>query len=221
MRIHARVRLLLSILAASLGAACSDSTAPAKSTFAEHLDSLYFATASDSSMSDNRRFSRIFAIGLFEVAAAYGVPAKRITVSTSNGPEQWLAFEFVTVQSQPHGNYVNVLIATRDADIHSYLYADYLSDGSLYFATLNTDDTVRTGSSRRDGSSIVTLSGSHACHAPPPLQNPTIALSGNCVTASFSTSGSFDFDEEPSPPQGYAHFSFTATSLDGERFIVP
>ena len=221
MRIHARVTLLISIAAALLASGCRDSTGPAKSAFAEHLDSLYFATASDSSMNDNQRFSRIFAIGLFEVAAAYGVPAKHMTVTTSNGPEQWLAFEFVSVESQPNGRYANALIATRDEDIHSYLYAEYLPDGTLYFATLNTDDTVRTGSSRRDGTSSVSLTGSHECAAPLPLQNPTILLSEPCVTARFSTSASLEFDEPPNPPQGYAHFSFPAISLDGERLIVP
>lgn len=221
MQIHARVTLLLSIAAVALGSGCSDSLRPTTANFAEHLDSLYFATVSDSSMNDNQRYSRIFAIGLFEAAAAYGVPAKHITVTTSNGPEQWLAFEFVSVENQPNGRYSNALIATRDADIHAYLYAEYLSDGSMYFATLNTDDTVRVGSSRRDGTSSVSLTGSHPCAAPLPLQNPSILLSEPCVTARFSTSASLEFDEPPNPPQGYAHFSFPATSLDGERLIVP
>ncbi|MEO6211274.1 MAG: hypothetical protein ABIQ10_14260 [Gemmatimonadaceae bacterium] len=92
---------------------------------------------------------------------------------------------------------------------------------SLYFPTLTTDDTVRTGSSRRDGTLAVSLAASHECNAPLPLQNPTILLSEPCVTANFSTSASLDFHEPPSQPQGYAHFSFPAISLDGERLIVP
>jgi hypothetical protein len=221
MRNHARITLLLSIVAASLGAGCSDSTSPTRLSFAEHLDSLYFATAGDSSMDVNLRYERIYAIGLFEVAAAYGVPPKRIAVTTSAGTEQWLAFEFVSVENQQNGIYTNALIATRDDDIHSYLYASYLSDGTLYFATLNTNDTVRTGSTRRDGTSTVSLTGSHACDAPFPLQNPTILLSEPCVTASFSTTASLEFDQPPNAPHGYEHFSFPATSLDGERLIVP
>lgn len=110
--------------------------------------------------------------------------------------------------------------ATRDLDIHLYLYADYLSDGSLYFAALSTDDTIRTGSSRREGTSTVSLAGSHECDTPLPLPHKTIVLSVPCVTARFVTSGSFDFDESPHPPLGYERFSFSAISLDGEKLIL-
>jgi hypothetical protein len=222
MRKHTFIASAFAIVAASLGTGCggsSDSTGPMAQGFAEHLDSLYFAVAGDSSMNENLRYARIYAISLFEVAAAYGVPPKHITVTTSNGTEQWLAFEFVTVSSQD-GSSNNAFIATRDTDIHTYVYAYYRSDGLLDYAVLNTQDTLRTGSSRRDATSTVSLTGSHACAPPLPLQNPSILLGEPCVTARFSTSGSFTFDEEPNPPQRYGHFSFPATSLDGERLIV-
>jgi hypothetical protein len=223
MRKHNLIAAALAIVAASLGTGCggsSDSTAPNAQGFAEHLDSLYFAVASDSGMDENLRYSRIYAISLFEVAAAYGVPPKRITVTTSNGLEQWLAFEFVTVSSQD-GSTRNAFIATRDSDIHTYVYAYYQPGGSLDFAVLNTQDTIRTGSSRRDATSTMSLTGSHACNPPLPLQNQSILLGEPCATAKFVTSGSFTFDQEPNPPEGYRHFSFPAISLDGERLIVP
>jgi len=220
MPIHTRITFALTIVAAALITACgSDSTRPTALSFAEHLDSLSFATANDSSMDENVRLDRIYAISLFQVAVAYGVPAKRISVTTSNGVETWMAFQYVSLQPQPGGLYTNSLIATRDTDIHSYLYTSYLSDGSLYFAALTTDDTVRTGSSRREGTSTVSLSESHECAAPLPLPHRTLVLSGLCVTAKFVTSGSFDFDEPSHPSQGYGHFSFSATLLDGERFL--
>jgi hypothetical protein len=223
MRKHNLIAAALAIVTASLGSGCggsSDSTGPSAQGFAEHLDSLYVAVASDSSMSENLRSYRTYAISLFEIAAAYGVPPKHITVTTSNGIEQWLAFQFVTVSSQD-GSTRNAFIATRDADIHTYVYAYYQPGGSLDFAVLNTQDTIRTGSSRRDATSTISLTGSHACNSPLPLQNQSILLGEPCVTAKFVTSGSFTFDGEPNPSQEYRHFAFPATSLDGERLIVP
>jgi hypothetical protein len=222
MKFHVRVTSAIAILGVGLITSCGgDTTRPSASSFAEHLDSLSFATASDSSMDESLRDERIFAISLFQVAVAYGVPAKRLTVTTSNGVEHWMAYQYVVRELQPNGIYTNSLIATRDTDIHSYLYASYLSDGSLYFAVLTTDDTIRTGSSRREGMSTVSLTGSHECATPLPLPHNTLQVSASCETARFVTSGSFEFDEPPNPPQGYRHFSFAATSLDGERLTYP
>jgi len=55
---RARIALALSIAAASFLAACSDSTAPRPPHFAQYLDSLYFATVSDRTLSESVRDSR-------------------------------------------------------------------------------------------------------------------------------------------------------------------
>jgi hypothetical protein len=222
MRNHARTILFLplSIVLASFGAGCADSTAPTGSDFAEHLDSLYFATVSDSSLSENMRYARISSIGLFEVGAAFRVRPTPIKVTTATGTEQWLAFEFETVQSLEHGRFSNMLIATRDPNVHSYLIAEFGSDGSPVLAVLTIDDTLRIGASRHDGASYVSFTGSHECATPPPLHNPTILLTGGCVTASFSSSSSIEFNNAPGLPPAYRRLSFPLTSLMGERLLT-
>lgn len=215
---RARIALALSIAAASSLAACSDSTGPQPPHFAQYLDSLYFATLSDSTLSENVRDSRESAISLFEVGAAFGVPPKTITMLTATGTEQWTAYEYVSVQSHLQGDYINLLIATRDLRFRTYMIVEYASDGSMVVAVLNDNDTVRTGATRHDGTSIVSLDGSHTCPTPVSLNNPTIFL-GNCTTNSFSSSGSIDFNDTPGLEPAYTHLSFPLTNFEGERFF--
>lgn len=202
-------------------AACSDSTAPQPQIpphFAQYLDSLYFATVNDSTLGEDARESRAFAITQFEVGAEYGVAPKPITMTTAGGVERWVAYEYLSVHPQEPGEYSNFLIATRDLTFRTYMYAEYLSDGSVYFAVLNDDDTVSTGASDRAGSSAVSLEGSQACPSPIPLDNPMLAP-GNCSTAKFSSSGSIVFEDAPGLERAYRHLSFPVTAFEGERFL--
>ena len=211
----------MSIAAAASIAACSDSTAPRPPLpphFAQYLDSLYFATVSDSTLSEDVRDSRTFMITQFEVGAAIGAPPKTLTVTTETGTQLWIAYESLSVESQEHGAYINFLVAARDLSFRTYMYIEYASDGSMDVAVLNDNDTVRTGSSQRDGSSIVSLDGSQVCPTPVSLNNPMISLA-NCSTAKFSSSGSIVFNDAPGLEHAYRHLSFPTTAFEGERFL--
>jgi hypothetical protein len=218
MILRARTALALSIAVALSIGACSDSTVPRPPHFAQFLDSLYFSTLSDSTLTENVRDSRSSIISYFEVGAAFDVPPKTITMTTATGTEQWSAYEILSVQSRVNGEYINLLVATRDLHFRTYLYAEYASDGSITVGALTNNDTVRTGLSSHEGSSTVSLDGSHACPTPVPLSNPTISLV-NCSTAKFSSSGSIEFNDAPGLERAYRHLSFPTTSFEGERFF--
>ena len=98
------------------------------------------------------------------------------------------------------------------------MYMGYAADGSISYAVLNEDDTVRTGLRSHEGSSVVSLDGSQACPTPIPLDNPTISLV-NCTTAAFSSSASIEFNDAPGLAQAYRHFSFPRSEFKGERFL--
>jgi hypothetical protein len=214
---RARIPLVALVGAALCIAACSDSTAPESPHFAQYLDSLYFATVGDSSLSEDVRASRAYIITQFEIDAAFGVSPTNLTVHTAAGTEHWSAYEYLSQEAGPHGIYSNILIATRDLHFRTYMYMAYGSDGSISYAVLNENDTVRTGLSSHDGSSTVSADGSE-CPSPVPINNPMISLI-NCTTATFSSSASIEFNDAPGLESAYRHFAFPRSDFKGERFL--
>lgn len=228
MRLSARLTLAATCCTLVLTSACSDSTGPNTQDaahLAAHFDSLYVTAAALGHQGSNGYSARATILTLVEVAPAFGATPTTVTVNTATGTEHWKGFELedVTTNGGTPNDTTYFVIAYREAEAHTVLFAFYGAGGSVQEAGIVANDTLTIGASQESGATSLASVGS-ACTAPSSsLVNPLLATLGPlpCNSASFNTSLSLTIPSTPNVDAALTGLSFTATTFNGVRVVEP
>jgi hypothetical protein len=224
MRSPARLKLVVSLLALSVAAACgSDSTGPKEPTAAQvaaHFDSI--AIQAQAQSETNEAYSgRGFLATLIELPAALGAVPATVSVSTANGVESWKAYELLAVPSTNSADSVFFLLMFRDADAHTAMLITFDSTGTGDSGGIITGDTISV--SPTSASATTSLSSvSSTCATPSAsLLNPQMAtLSiGTCNLARFTTTVHLTSPTTTGMDAALTSVSFSNSSVNGARVV--
>jgi hypothetical protein len=227
MHIAPRSALAAAIVILSATAACGgDSTGPGSTTtnLAVHFDSLYVTAKALSAANASYDF-RTIALSDLELPAAFGGTPTNIAMTTATGTESWKGFVFeeVLTDNGVPADSGRLLLAYRDADVHTLVVTVLRADGSSEGASLMTNDTIIVQASSNAGSITQTAVGT-SCPAPPAgLTNPVIttAAQATCLLATYSATLTLGFPATTGVDPALTHLSFPPTTFGGERFQDP
>lgn len=224
MRSMARLSLAAACVTVVFAMACSDSTGPNgsldPSQLAAHFDSLYVAALASGTESDVARASDL---AFLEVAPAMGAAPVDVTVTTDRATEFWRGFmlEVIYTNAGVPSDSTYLLMAYRDADAHTMLFADYNGDGSFADGSVFTDTTLDVGARLGTGSITRTALGS-ACATPSSsLVNPVVAHyeSLPCNRSTYLASATMEMPNAPVLDLPFQSLSVSATTFNGARFV--
>ncbi|HSU94358.1 MAG TPA: hypothetical protein VLI43_11650 [Gemmatimonadaceae bacterium] len=226
MRSPARLKLVVSLLALSVAAACgSDSTGPKAPTAAQlaaHFDSI--AIQAQTQSATNGAYSgRGFLVTLIEIPAALGAVPASVSVTTATGVESWKAYELLAVPPTNSADSVFFLLMFRDADAHTAMLINFDSTGTGDLGIIITSDTIMVGSS--SASATTSLSSvSTTCATPSAsLLNPQLATQtqsiGTCNLARFTTSVHLTSPATTGMDAALTSVSFSNSSVNGARVV--
>ena len=224
MRRVARVSLAVVCCSSIFAGACSDSTSPKPSldpaALAAHFDSLYVAALASGTESGGARASDL---AFLEIAPAMGAKPVDVTVTTDRATEFWRGFmvEVIYMNAGAPFDSTYLLMAYRDADAHTMLFADYSGDGSFADGGVFTDTTLDIAARLGTGSTTRTPLGS-ACATPSSsLSNPVVAhyASLPCNRSTYLASVTMEMPNAPVLDLPFQSLSVSATAFNGARFL--
>jgi hypothetical protein len=225
MRFSARATLATSCVALLSTAACSDSTGPSTSTqsaarLAAHFDSLYVQANSLARGGSLWYAVRAGFLSDLERPLAVGAVPTDVTVTTATGVEHWKGVELLDVFSR--GTFLDsgyALVAYRDPDAHTLLFATFASDGSAEVALLLTNDTLGVFQDHTTGVTARTALGGGCATPSGRLRNPSVSFlaAADCTAATFTTSLTLSLLSLPGADSASVIVSFSAASFSGVR----
>ena len=224
MRSPARLKIVVSLLAISVAAACSDSTGPKEPTAAQvaaHFDSIAIDAQTQSQTHESYGGRNLLAT-LIELPAALGATPASVSVTTASGAERWKAYELLLLPPSGSSNDSTFfLLAFRDADAHTALLVTFDGAGTGNEGGIITGDTISVNPSAASATTTLT-SLSSACTTPSTsLLNPQLAsLSiGTCNIAHFTTTLHLTLPTTTGMDAALTSVSFSNASVNGVRVV--
>jgi hypothetical protein len=224
MRSSARLNTVVTLLAISLAAACSDSTGPKQLTAAQvaaHFDSI--AIQAQTQSQTNEAYSgRGFLTSLIELPAALGATPSSITVTTAHGNETWQAYELLDIPaSGSSSDSTFFLLAFRDANAHTAMLITFDGSGAGNAGGIITGDTISVNPSHASGTTRLSSVTTTCTTVSTSLLNPQLASLSfdSCNLALFTTTLSLTFPTTTGLDASLTSVSFTNASVNGVRVV--
>jgi hypothetical protein len=222
MQFPSRVTVAASCVALLFAAACSDSTGPATqsaASLAVHFDSLAMQAAALGDGGSGAFGLRAAMMTFLEIPVAFGAVPTTVAVATSDGVEHWKGVEILDVAS--NGTALDseyVLVAYRDPDAHTFVFATFADDGAVDGAAFITNDSLLVAATPVGATSRSFL-GAPCDALVAGLQNPffTSLVLDDCTAATFATSLTLQTPSTPNVDPAFTNISLSAASFSGIR----